>query len=274
MATLERPPTRGELNRLLAANALTKTWPNVVVPAVLAILGVVLGVFAYALPVALVAYLALSTVTYLDGDEAERVGARLRSGRREALAAGETRVDVDRLARPIAERLRQARSREQRIRGAIGQADLPFSEVSEEVDRFVRLMEKTAGRAQLLHDELADSPPEEVEARLVVLRREGDPARSTLVGALETQLATLRKMQRQLDGFFAEMDLVLVEMDTVRGMLISVGASTEAAAQQEVAGEVRALREQMGAVAEGMSETFEEGGLGARQSRAPVRPPA
>ncbi len=47
---------------------------------------------------------------------------------------------------------------------------LPFAEVSEEIDRLVRLMEKTAARAQLLYDGLADNPPAAVEVR----RREED----------------------------------------------------------------------------------------------------
>jgi len=48
-------------------------------------------------------------------------------------------------------------------------------------------------------------------------------------------------------------------VDTVRGNLVSVSASTEAANQQRLAGEVRALREEVGAVAAGMSEAYESG---------------
>jgi hypothetical protein len=53
------------------------------------------------------------------------------------------------------------------------------------------------------------------------------------------------------------MERVLVELDTVRGNLVSVSASTEAANQQRLAGDVRALREEVGAVAAGMSEAYE-----------------
>jgi hypothetical protein len=43
----------------------------------------------------------------------------------------------------------------------------------------------------------------------------------------------------------------------VRGNLVSVSASSEAANQERLAGEVRALREEVGAVAAGMSEAYE-----------------
>lgn len=261
MGALARPPTRGELGRALVANALLKTWPNVVLPAGLAVAGVALGAFWTVLVLALVAWLALSAITYFDEDEAEAVGARVRAARRGgALPSGEERVDLGGLAPPIASLLRQAREREERIRRAIEQASLPFAEVSDEVDRFVRLAEKTAARAQLLYDGLLDNPPDQVERRLDELRREDAPDRATLRDALATQLATQRRMEQQLDRFYGQMELMLVEMDTVRGQLLSVSATTEAAAQHEVAGEVRGLREQMGAVAESMTETFEEAG--------------
>ena len=46
----------------------------------------------------------------------------------------------------------------------------------------------------------------------------------------------------------------------VRGNLVSVSASTEAANQQRLAGDVSALREEVGAVAAGMREAYEEPG--------------
>ena len=66
-------------------------------------------------------------------------------------------------------------------------------------------------------------------------------------------------MEGQLQRFYDEMERVLVELDTVRGNLVSVSASTEAANQQRLAGEVRALREEVGAVAAGMTEAYEGG---------------
>jgi hypothetical protein len=55
------------------------------------------------------------------------------------------------------------------------------------------------------------------------------------------------------------MERVLVELDTVHGNLVSVSASSEAANQERLAGDVRALRDEVGAVAAGMSEAYETG---------------
>ena len=101
-------------------------------------------------------------------------------------------------------------------------------------------------------------PPSRVERRLREVR--GDPSKAELASALENQLAVLRRMEVQLQRFYDEMERVLVELDTVHGNLVSVSASTEAANQERLAGEVRALREEVGAVAAGMSEAYETGG--------------
>ena len=149
----------------------------------------------------------------------------------------------------------EGRRREARIRDAIDRAELPYEEVSAEVDRFIRAMEDGARRAQLLYEALSESPPGPVEQRLAQVR--DDPSKAELTAALESQLAVLRRMQGQLQRFYDEMERVLVELDTVRGNLVSVSASSEAANQQRLAGDVRALREEVGAVAAGMSEAYE-----------------
>ena len=64
-------------------------------------------------------------------------------------------------------------------------------------------------------------------------------------------------MQAQLSRFGDEMERILVELDTIRGQAVSVSASTGAAKGHELAGDVRSLREQMGAVADGMAEAYE-----------------
>ena len=46
----------------------------------------------------------------------------------------------------------------------------------------------------------------------------------------------------------------------MQGNLVTVSASTDAANQQQLAAEVRGLREEVGALAEGMSEAYEEPG--------------
>jgi hypothetical protein len=54
------------------------------------------------------------------------------------------------------------------------------------------------------------------------------------------------------------MERMVVELDTIRGSLVSVSASTDAGNQQRIAGDVRSLRDELGALASGMSEAFEE----------------
>jgi chromosome segregation ATPase len=248
----ERPYSRGQLNRALVANALLSPFNVVLLAGVLAA-GIALGVFLLVVPVAVVAYGIAAARTYFDEDEASKVLERERARRRKALERG--RLDPGSLAEPIAGLVTAARQREERIRDAIARAELPYAEVSEEVDRFIQAIETTAARAQLLYEALSETPPPLVERRLAEVK--GDPAKAELAGALEHQLAVLRRMEGQLQRFYDELERLLVELDTVRGNLVSVSASTEAANQQRLAAEVRELRDEVGALAEGMSEAYE-----------------
>jgi hypothetical protein len=73
------------------------------------------------------------------------------------------------LALPVRRHLLAARATEQRIRETIDRAELPYAEVSTEVDALVSLMELSASRAQLLDE----SPPSRVAARLGVVAWSG-----------------------------------------------------------------------------------------------------
>ncbi len=254
-----RPYSRSDLNRALVANALLDPFA-IVLLAVLVIAGMLLSSLTILLPVGLVLYGAAAARTYFDEDVANNVLERERAKRRETLGDGRDRVDPRTLAPPIGGLLAGALQREGRIRDAIEGAQLPYTEVLDEVERFVRAMEGTARRAQLLYEALAESSPSAVEARLTELTRENDPARQELVAALTGQLAVLRRMERQLQAFYDQMEKILVELDTVRGNLVSVSASTDAANQQQLAAEVRELREEVATLAEGMSEAYEEPG--------------
>ena len=249
-----RPYSRSDYNRALIANALTQPF-NVILLAAIVIAGLLLDVLLPVLAVGLVVYGIASARTYFDEDEANKVLTREKEKRRRAIDAG--RLDPEGLAEPIAGLVREGRRRELRIREAIERAELPYDEVSTEVDRFIRAIEDGARRAQLLYEALAETPPSWVEQRLAQLG--GDQSKIELSSALENQLVVLRRMEGQLQRFYDEMERVLVELDTVRGNLVSVSASTEAANQQRLAGEVRALREEVGAVAAGMSEAYESG---------------
>jgi hypothetical protein len=248
------PYDRARYNRALIANALLDPF-NVVLLAVVLIVGILLGIFAYALPIGAVLYLAGAVRTYFDEDAANKVLAREKASHRKQVEAGRAKVKPEDFAPPIARLLGEARMRERRIGDAIERADLPYEEVSEEIDRFVAAMDSTAGRAELLYEALADTPPDGVEARLAEVRRRG--SEPELEEALATQLTTLRRMEKQLDKFFSEMERILVELDTVRSQLVSVSASSESGAQTELAADVRALRERVGASAEGMAAAFE-----------------
>jgi chromosome segregation ATPase len=213
------------------------------------LLDLVLPVFA----LGVVLYGVAAARTYFDEDEANKVLERERARRRKELE--KPTVDIGRLAGPIAGLVEQAHARRARIAEAIQRAEMPYSEVSDEVDRFVSAIEQTAARAQLLYEALTDTPPATVEVRLREV--EGQPQRAELHHALTQQLAAQRRMEDQLQRFYDQMERLLVELDTVRANLVSLSASTEADSQQRLAAEVRGLREEVGALAEGMSEAYE-----------------
>ena len=248
MAQPERPYSRGEYNRALIGNALLDPFA-VVLLTLLAIAGILLHPVLIGAGVVL--YGTAAARAYLDEEVAAKVLERERAKRRKA----------------IGDLLRAALGRQARIRDAVEEAELPYTEVLDEVERFVRAMEGTARRAQLLYEALAESPPGRVQLRIQELERENDPARRELISALSHQLEVLRRMERQLQAFYDEMEKILVELDTVRGNLVSVSASTDAASQQQLAADVRGLREEVGALAAGMSEAYEENAPTTRDRR-------
>lgn len=251
------PYRRREFAGALAANAAAKPFNIVVLLATMAAAVAVGGAIGVALAVALLVYAAACVRTFFDEEEAERVLLRVREDRRKRLTSGEPRVRLDEFAPPIREHVRAARRREATIREAIERSELPYEEITVEVDGFVRAMERTAARAQTLYEALADNPPEHVETRLAQVRAE--PGREALVEALEHQARVQRRMETQLGRFYDEMERMTVELDTIRGSLVSLSASEGADAQERLAGDVRSLRERMGTVADGMAEAYESG---------------
>jgi seryl-tRNA synthetase len=247
--------SRGEYTRALVANALLAPF-NVVLLALLLIAAIALDAVAILGPVAVAFYLAAAGRTFLDEREADKVLERERTRRRAQLGSARAKVDPESFSPPIRRLVAGAVEREERIHDAISRAELPYEEVAEEVDKFVAAMQATARRAQLLYEALADQSPKRVAARLGEAREAG---KRDLAAALETQLGALTRMQDQLDRFFDEMERLLVELDTIRSHLVSVSASSETAEQARLAGEVRALREQVGAVADGMAAAYESG---------------
>ena len=255
MSAPDKPYSRDEYAGALVANAVAKPFNVGLAVATIAAGTFIGGQFLLALIVGLVIYAIAATRTFFDEDEAQAVLERERGERKQALASGRVRTDLQTLAPPVRHHLLAARQIEAKIRDAIERAELPYTEVSAEVDALVSLMDQSAGRAQLLFEALYESPPERVEARLRELRGSG---KAELIDALEHQLAVQRKMESQLARFYDEMERMVVELDTIRGSLVSVSASTDAGNQQRIAGDVRSLRDELGALASGMSEAFEE----------------
>jgi Protein kinase domain len=172
-----------------------------------------------------------------------------------AVLAGE---DV-RLAAPIARLLAAARRDEQGIRAATETARLQYSEVSREVEGFLRTMEQTAAHAQLLSDALDLLPKEQFERRLADIRSRHVPGKAQLVDALAKQLQVQRAMEARLETSYAEMERILVELETVRGEVLSAAASGDDDAERRLARSVRALRDELSAVDEGMETIIAEG---------------
>jgi uncharacterized RDD family membrane protein YckC len=157
------------------------------------------------------------------------------------------------LAPPIARHVDDARRIQAGIGAAIQRAQLPYAEVSQEVDTLMGLLWQSAQRAQMLYEALDETPVARVEQRLSTIEIGQD---LELAGALREQLSVQMRMQGQLERYDAELERIVVELDTVRSNLISVSASGDTANQERLAGAVRALRDEMSAVAEGMDQAY------------------
>lgn len=260
---MAHPVTRRDLQRRLVLNAASKPL-NVAVPAAVVVTALVLDAL-WLLPVALIAYVALGLFTFFDEDEAKRVGDRA-YGRDPALlgGGGGKRIDTDKLAPPIASLVAKAHDDERRIHDSIKQADLPFTEVGTEVDGLVREMDQTAGKAQAIYSYLASQDSDQIEAQLRELKARGGPegevaaARKSTAAALEDQLSAQRDLQEQLDRYLAEMEHLVASLGAVHAQLMRVSVASEATGQDELAGQVRDLREQVKDLAQGMSEAYSE----------------
>ena len=246
---VDRPYSRGEYGRALLVNAATEPFNALLLAGVL-IAGFALGRIEILGPIAVVIYGIAVARTFFDKEEAEKVLAEERVRRRGKPAE---RLDPGTLAPEIAARVAAARARQDRIAQAIERADLPYTEVSAEVDAFVRAMDGTAQRAQLLWEALDETPVADVRRRLKAAADKPE-----LREALTQQLAVLERMGAQLQRFYDEMDRMTVELDTIRGNLVSVSATTEADAQRRLAEEVRGMRDELGAVAAGIDEAYED----------------
>jgi hypothetical protein len=245
-----RPPTRAALTRAIAVNAATKPV-NVVVPAAVAVAAALTGI-GWLWPVAVVVYVALVAATFFDADEAEAVGKRRRVREERRVRA----VAPLGLAPPIAQRLKQALAEEHRIRETIESAEVDLEAVNTEVDGLVANLEKSARRAQLVYEYLAQQDPKTLEARARELARSQDPDSQRAAAAVRDQMRLSSDLEATLQRFYAQMDHAVVSLQTVRGELVRMSVAGEAEQQADTAERVRNLREEVGAMADGMSEAY------------------
>jgi hypothetical protein len=245
--------TRESLQRELVVNAATKPLA-IGVAAGVAVFAFVLGV-PWLLILAPVLYVSLALATFFDGDEAERVG---RAAYERARPSVKRRVRPRGLAPGIGSLVERARVEEERILSAVAESDLEFTEVSIEVESLAAEMERIAGRAQVISDYLDQQRPQEVRQRLRAIEREtgASPdaarARERAALALRDQLGVYAALEAELQRFGAEMEHLIASLGVVHGQLVRVRVAGEAHLQEDVAGQVRELREHVGAVADGM----------------------
>jgi len=242
------------MGRALAVNAAT-TPSAVVTGAGVAVAGLVLGV-PWLLPLAAVVYVALAALTFFDADEADKVAAKLRPAGG-ASAVGVGRLDPGTLAPRIGRWLESARLEERRIREAIGESELDLVDLSREVDGLVVALDVIAGRAQRLADYGRTTDRRDVLARRDRAAAEvaaGDATSAPLVEALEQQLATFARMEKQLNRFDVEMEHVVTTLQLLRGQVVEMGVETAGLGEEKLAERARSLREQVGAASAAMSE--------------------
>ncbi|WP_354698644.1 hypothetical protein DSM112329_04332 [Paraconexibacter sp. AEG42_29] len=238
-----RPPTRSELQRALAVNALTKPV-TVGVGAAVAVAAIVLGA-TWLLVIALVAYAALAALTFFDEKEAEAVGDRAYARGH----GGTTRAGLDpaKLAPEIRAQLDAARAEQSGIVRTITESDLSFADVREEVAQLVAALEGAAGRSQRLYGYLVTQDRRALRDRIEQLARIGDEA---TVAALRAQDAELGRLDAMLRGAYGEMEQVNASLRTVHARLVGLAVSSQASGEAELVGDVRELRERVDVLTE------------------------
>jgi hypothetical protein len=251
--------TRSDLRRALAANAVTRPV-NVAVPAAVVVAAILLDA-AWLVAIAVVCFVALAGLTFLDEREAERVGAQLYARRREVAPAVPAPTDDPELAPEIADRIDAARAAQADIERAIADGDLPADDIRDEVDELLTALMPIAVRADRVADYLTAHPARAVEARIATLREApaaGDSSRARTITALEDQLRAIRRLETQHAGLLDEMDHVVASLEALHAEVVTLGAADDEWRRADVAGQVRALREGVQVLSGGMDEAYAE----------------
>ncbi|MBE2314866.1 RDD family protein [Solirubrobacter sp. CPCC 204708] len=153
---------------------------------------------------------------------------------------------MPRLVPPLARHVQAAYA----LRGRITQLD---ASLGPDIDVIVRALEASAGRAQMLWDALSETPPHVIEQRVEETARAG---KAELLAALREQHTVARRMEKQLEHYRDEFERVIVELNTIRGHLVSATASTDADNRERLAVTVRELRDHTSALADGAFEAY------------------
>jgi hypothetical protein len=254
--------TRSDLRRALAVNAVTRPV-NVAVPAAVVVAAILLDA-GWLVAIAVLCFVALAVLTFLDEGEAERVGARIYARRRGAVAAAAPApapADEPELAPDIADRIDAARAAQADIERAIAEGDLPADDIRDEVAELLTTLMPIAVRADRVADYLAGHPPRDVQARIAALRERpaaGDSSRARTVAALEDQLRAIRRLEGQHAGLLDEMDHVVASLEALHAEVVTLGAAGDDWRRADVAGQVRALREGVQVLSGGMEEAYAE----------------
>lgn len=242
-----RPPSRDQLARGLFLNALSKPL-NVVVFATVAVAGIVIGA-AWLFIVAAAVYALLAAMTFFDEDEARRVSDRMYG--RGALPEPVQKPPVA-LAPSIKNYVEAAERERGRIERAVTGSDLPFTDVTAEVDALVQAVRSSAERANVVYQYLAEQDPQAIEQRIAQVK-DSSPQ---LVASLQEVLQTQRELGEKLKAFYNDMEQTLAALGTIHAQIIRASVADAGQRQAEIAGQVRELRDEVSVLEAGMSEAY------------------
>jgi hypothetical protein len=247
--------TRETLRRELILNA-ARTPLAIGVGAAVLVAALALGT-PWLFPIALLIYVAIAASTFFDGHVAERVGQRAYAKARSESSA--TRALPAGLSADLLELVERAQLEELRILETIAESELPFEDLTVEVDGLAMEMEQIAGRAQTVTAFLGSHDPAELRLRLAGLQAStaggGDAAtqaRSRAADAIQDQLRVGEALASELERFRAEMEHLIASLGVVHGQLVRISVSHDPKLEEDVAREVRDLRTRVGSLADGL----------------------
>jgi serine/threonine-protein kinase len=115
----------------------------------------------------------------------------------------------------IAELVEAARRSERALRAAAPDG------VSVQATRCLETVGRVAAEAQLLHDAIAERPPERIEHDLAEVRSRHGAGKAERVDTLAQQLAAQRRAAARLDALYAELERLLADLDTLRSRAVA-----------------------------------------------------